>query len=130
VPLGELLAMTAEADVGVTLLQDTCENHRLALPNKLFEYVAAGVPVVAAALPEAARLVAQYGIGWTVTPDDPAAVAAGLSSALAACGDPLLLRRIAEAAGELTWSREQTRLTGLYARLASGLQRSDLPSGA
>ena len=42
VALAELLAHTAEADVGVTLLQDTCENHRLALPNKLFEYIAAG----------------------------------------------------------------------------------------
>ena len=36
-----------EADVGVSLLEPTCENHRLALPNKLFEYIAAGVPVVA-----------------------------------------------------------------------------------
>jgi Glycosyltransferase Family 4 len=41
VPLDELLAYTAEADLGVTLLQDNCENHRLALPNKLFEYIAA-----------------------------------------------------------------------------------------
>ena len=57
VPLDDLLANTAEADVGVTLLQDTCENHRLALPNKLFEYIAAGVPVVASALPEVQRLV-------------------------------------------------------------------------
>ena len=36
IALADLLAYTAEADVGVTLLQDTCENHRLALPNKLF----------------------------------------------------------------------------------------------
>ncbi len=57
VPLSELLANTAEADVGVTLLQDTCENHRLALPNKLFEYIAASVPVVASALPETERLI-------------------------------------------------------------------------
>ena len=44
VPLEELLAHTAQADVGVTLLQDTCQNHRLAPPNKLFEYIAAGIP--------------------------------------------------------------------------------------
>ena len=57
VELGRLLAYTAEADVGVSLLQDTCENHRLALPNKLFEYLAAGVPVVVSDLPEMASLV-------------------------------------------------------------------------
>ena len=57
VPLERLLEHTADADVGVSLLQDTCENHRLALPNKVFEYVAAGVPVVVSDLPELTRLV-------------------------------------------------------------------------
>jgi glycosyltransferase involved in cell wall biosynthesis len=117
VPLSELLSYTAEADVGVTLLQDTCENHRLALPNKLFEYVAAGVPVVASALPETERLVGSYGIGWTVAPDDPVALADGLRLALAGRGDPALHARIATAASELRWSVEQERLLGMYAAL-------------
>ena len=72
VPLAELLSYSAQADVGVTLLEDTCENHRLALPNKAFEYVAAGIPVVASDLPELRRIVEDYGIGWTVDPADPA----------------------------------------------------------
>jgi glycosyltransferase involved in cell wall biosynthesis len=118
VPLERLLAHTAEADVGVTLLQDTCENHRLALPNKLFEYIAAGVPVVAAALAETERLVEAYGVGWCADSADPAAVARALEAALAARGDPLLGERLRRAGEELTWSREQARLTGLYDRLA------------
>jgi glycosyltransferase involved in cell wall biosynthesis len=48
--------------VGVSLLQDTCENHRLALPNKLFEYLAAGVPVVVSDLPEMGGLVRALGV--------------------------------------------------------------------
>ncbi len=119
VPLWELLANTAEADVGVTLLQANCDNHRLALPNKLFEYIAAGVPVVASALPEVKRLVDAYGIGWCVAPDDPAAVAAALTRALQAGGDRALRERLARAGRDLTWSREQTRLLELYARLAN-----------
>ena len=71
VPLERLLEHTADADVGVSLLQDTCENHRLALPNKVFEYVAAGVPVVVSDLPELTRLVEQHGIGWTVAARRP-----------------------------------------------------------
>ncbi|HME01563.1 MAG TPA: glycosyltransferase [Solirubrobacteraceae bacterium] len=117
VPLSELLANTAEADVGVTLLQDTCENHRLALPNKLFEYIAAGVPVVASALPETERLIRSTGIGWYTTPNDPDAVARALRLALAARDDEVLAERLRDAARELCWSREQHRLLGLYERL-------------
>jgi glycosyltransferase involved in cell wall biosynthesis len=117
VALDDLLAHTAEADVGVTLLQDTCENHRLALPNKLFEYIAAGVPVVASALPETRRLVEGHAVGWCVAPDQPEALAAALRVALAHRRDPALRARLARAAELLTWSREQTRLIGLYAEL-------------
>jgi glycosyltransferase involved in cell wall biosynthesis len=114
VPLEDLLAHTAEADVGVTLLQDTCLNHRLALPNKLFEYIAAGVPVVAAALPETRRLVETYGVGWCAPPADPVAVAQALKAALDGRSDPGLRKRLARAAEELCWEREQLRLLALY----------------
>lgn len=118
VPLEELLAHTAEADVGVTLLQDTCENHRLALPNKLFEYIAAGVPVVTSALPEIQRLVEGYGVGWCVTPGEPDTLARTLHHALAHGRGEELRERLSRAAGELCWSREQHRLLGLYQRFA------------
>jgi glycosyltransferase involved in cell wall biosynthesis len=119
VPLERLLAYTAEADVGVTLLQDTCENHRLALPNKLFEYIAAGVPVVASALPETRALVERHGVGWCVPPGDSAALADALALALRRREDVELRARLRRAAEELNWEREQQRLVGLYERLAS-----------
>ena len=119
VPLEDLLAHTAEADLGVTLLQDTCLNHRLALPNKLFEYIAAGVPVVAAALPETQRLVETHGVGWCVPSDDPSAVARTLRTALGALPDQALRERLEEAARELSWAREQQRLLELYEWLAT-----------
>jgi glycosyltransferase involved in cell wall biosynthesis len=59
VPVAEIRAHTRQATVGVSLLEDTCENHRLALPNKVFEYLAAGVPVLASDLPELRRLLAE-----------------------------------------------------------------------
>jgi glycosyltransferase involved in cell wall biosynthesis len=123
VPLDRLLAHTAQADVGVSLLEPSCDNHRLALPNKVFEYVAAGVPVVVSDLPELRRLVRAYGIGWTVDPGDPASIAAGLDSALGAGGDRELQQRLSRAAAELSWDRERQRLLDLYSRLA------DRPSG-
>ena len=110
-----------ERSNGVTLLQDTCENHRLALPNKLFEYIVAGVPVVASALPETERIVSAYGIGWCAAPDDPVGLAKVLRRALSERGNADRQNRLAVAAAELRWSREQTRLIDLYSALSARL---------
>jgi glycosyltransferase involved in cell wall biosynthesis len=112
-----LLSHTMQADVGISLLEDNCENHRLALPNKLFEYVAAGLPVVVADLPEAARLVRKHGIGWCTDPSDPKSVAAALRMALAQQDDERLRGRLEQAASELSWKREKRRLLAVYAGL-------------
>ncbi|MFQ5568681.1 MAG: glycosyltransferase family 4 protein [Rhodothermales bacterium] len=70
VPPDALLPITASADIGITLLEDTCLNHRFALPNKLFEYVMAGLPVLASDLPEIRGVVDTFGVGCLVDPAD------------------------------------------------------------
>jgi glycosyltransferase involved in cell wall biosynthesis len=117
VALAELLSYTTQADVGVSLLQDSCENHRLALPNKLFEYLAAGLPVVVSDLPEMRRLVIERQVGWVTDSGDPADIARVLAEATGARGDESLENRVRVAAAELNWSQERARLTDLYARL-------------
>lgn len=119
VPPHALLSHTAQAEVGVSLLEDNCENHRLALPNKLFEYIAACLPVVVSDLPETGRLVRARGIGWCADPADPASVAAALHAALAGGRDENLRARLRRAADELSWRREQRRLLDLYEALAA-----------
>jgi glycosyltransferase involved in cell wall biosynthesis len=121
VPLERLLGYTAEADVGVSLLGGDCENHRLALPNKVFEYVAAGVPVLASALPELDRVIREYGIGWTVDSSDPADIARGLAEALRRRDDPELGSNLERAARRLNWGEERAILESAYARLANGV---------
>ena len=83
VPSDRLLAHTASADLGVTPLQDTCLNRRFALPNKLFEYLMAGLPVIASDLPEIRRVVAPHEVGILVEPGDHTALVAALRRAVA-----------------------------------------------
>jgi glycosyltransferase involved in cell wall biosynthesis len=84
----------------------------------LFEYIAAGVPVVASALPETEALIEAYDVGWCVRPDDPDALASALRHALAA-DRAELSERLDRAAGELRRDVEKERLLALYARLGS-----------
>lgn len=63
VPQSELLAWTQAADAGVIPYQATCLNNYYCTPNKLFEFIAAGIPVLASDLPEIRRIVMGHGIG-------------------------------------------------------------------
>jgi len=97
-------------------LTDDCDNHRLALPNKLFHAVRAGVPVVAADLPEIRRVVDATGIGTLYRPGDPRSLAAAVQAAVDRYAD---LRTAVEAAApSLAWSADAQRLVEVYAALA------------
>jgi glycosyltransferase involved in cell wall biosynthesis len=82
VPSAELLEWTASADVGLCLIEDVGLSYRLSLPNKLFEYIAAGVPVLGSDLPEIARVVRALDVGSIVPADDAHAVSLALAELL------------------------------------------------
>ncbi|MGH2463985.1 MAG: glycosyltransferase family 4 protein, partial [Candidatus Limnocylindrales bacterium] len=83
VPPDELIEWVASADVVAMPIQATTLNHRLTTPNKLFEAMAAGVPVVASDLPGMAGIVRETGCGVLVDPADPAAIAGAIGDLLA-----------------------------------------------
>ena len=86
VPPDELLGWVAAADVVAMPIQPSTLNHRLTTPNKLFEAMAVGVPVVASDLPGMAPIVRETGCGVVCDPTDPAAIAAAIASILDAPG--------------------------------------------
>lgn len=82
VPAAELLAWTQGAAAGIVPYEDKMLNHWIATPNKLWEYPAAGVPLIVQPFPEMRRIVEAYGCGWVLPRDFTAAAIAGLVSSL------------------------------------------------
>jgi glycogen synthase len=79
VPPDRLVAALAGHDVGVIFNRPRAGHFQVALPNRLFEYMMAGLAVVCPALPALAEIVEGEGVGVTYTPGSPAALGAVLT---------------------------------------------------
>lgn len=60
----EIIKFTASADIGLSLIEGDCLSYQYCLPNKLFEYIMAGLPVVVTDLPEMKKIVEMNRIGY------------------------------------------------------------------
>jgi glycosyltransferase involved in cell wall biosynthesis len=109
-----LFNYTALADIGLSLDKDVSANAHFSLPNKIFEYINAGTPLVVSNLPERERIVKHYNVGLVAESVTPEAVVA----AVKALCDPVLLAQCQEnckiAARELTWEDEEKVLETVY----------------
>ena len=116
VPFTELRPITRACDVGVHLGTSQGLNVQFGLPNKLFDYIAAGIPSVVTDWPEQGGIVRTHDVGRVVpvgaSPEEVAraieAVVADADRYRVTCG---------VAAGELVWERESERLLDVYERL-------------
>ncbi len=115
-PREQLLDATASADVGIQLLAGHNLNHRLTLPNKLFEYMMAGLPFVSTAWPAVGQVVRQTGAGVAIVRITPEAIAAAIRQVL---DDPIAYRAmrqagLAAARAEFNWEQQAVKLLRLY----------------
>jgi glycosyltransferase involved in cell wall biosynthesis len=79
VPSGIHMDYVRSADFGIHLMENTCLNHYYALPNKLFEYAMAGIPVIVSNMLEMARLTKENGIGFVLDRNEPQSLVKVLS---------------------------------------------------
>lgn len=104
----QLNQLTRTASLGISVEEDMGLNYRYALPNKLFDYIQARIPVVVSDLPEMRRIVEQYGIGLVATSHNPQTLASHFRTALFVTSlRNEWLRGLEKAANELTWEKEE-----------------------
>jgi len=112
IPNDELLAWTAAADIGLCNIVNASLSYYTTLPNKLFEYIMAGVPVIGSDSPEIGRVIREEGVGEVCDPEDPVGLAEAARKILA---DPEPYRAATVAARErYNWGIEGQKLLDLY----------------
>jgi glycosyltransferase involved in cell wall biosynthesis len=102
--------------ISLVTLTNTCENHRLALPNKLFHAVRAGVPVVAADLPELRAVVTAHKLGTLYEPGDARSLAQAVRDVIADYAR--YTTGVRAAAAELNWETDSATLVTAYTTLS------------
>jgi len=116
-PYQELMQLTKNADLGLTLDKDTNLNYRYSLPNKIFDYIQAGIPVVASPLPEIAHIINTYQVGCTIIDHNPVNMANTINEVLA---DQQLIDKwknnCSFASLNLNWEIEEKVIVDLYAK--------------
>ncbi len=108
VPHDQVVQLVREADCGLCMIEDVSLSDRLCLPNKLFEYAFAGIPILASRLPEIERVVTEYGLGLCCDNDAGSIRVAVQQIELERL--PLPLADLSE----LSWERQARRLQEAY----------------
>jgi glycosyltransferase involved in cell wall biosynthesis len=117
VPYEELLEWTASSDMGLIVYPpDYSQNVQMMLPNKLFEFLMAGVPVLASPLEAVAEVIRAYGVGQVVSSLAPPDIGAAINAMLADqhALDRMRCNALRAAQEDLNWEKEQQKLVRLY----------------
>lgn len=121
VPPAEVEAYAASADVGVNAIVGTSLNDRYSLPNKLFHYMAAGLPVVASDLPQVREIVEGARCGLLTDTRRPEAIAESIGRILADPDEAAAMgaRGRAAVAERYNWATSAATLRAVYDALPS-----------
>lgn len=104
----------SQADLGAVLIASDDLNFLFSLPNKFFECVAAGLPIISSSNPEIASLVERYDIGVICNPKDPPAIAQAILTALKPENLSRFQQNVEKARNEVTWEHEEKTLVTFY----------------
>ena len=111
----QLISHAAKADIGVVLFEPTSLNYSFALPNKFFEYIMAGLPVLASNIETLKYYVDQYNIGRTVDPNSVEDIFQTIHEMLNNDSNlEMWKNNCLKLATELNWEKESKKMVDIY----------------
>jgi len=109
----ELKKMTQLADLGISIEEDLGLNYKYALPNKLFDYIQAQIPVLVSDLDEMKQIVQKYNFGEVIIDRNPEALATQINALLLKNKD-FYAKQLQKASVELCWENESKKLMKIF----------------
>ena len=112
----ELRKITPLADLGISIEEDLGLNYRYALPNKIFDYIHASIPILVSDLPEMKHIVLEYQVGEIINNRKPKELAKQIESILRTKKHSWK-RNLKIAASNLQWQKEEEVLHSIFTYL-------------
>jgi glycosyltransferase involved in cell wall biosynthesis len=114
----ELMRYTKTADAGLSLDKNTNENHKFSLPNKLFDYIGAGIPVIASDLYEIRKVLIEHRCGILIPEVNPGEISKAI---IRLRDDSAFLAELKQnsviASDTLNWSVESVKVEEFYSSI-------------
>ena len=113
----ELIHYTRNADIGLTIDKDNNINYHFSLPNKLFDYIHAQVPILASSLPEIKNIITKYNIGFFIQNHQPKHIAECIQTMMYSKEYSTWKNNLIIAAEENNWQKEKSVWINLLKRI-------------
>ena len=118
VPPNQILSVCKLADVGIAPIQNLCKSYYLSLPNKIFEYIHAELPVLVSDFPEMKRIIDNYSVGEVFNVEEPSSIVGVINNYF---DNPEKIisykQNCLKASKVLNWDNEEKQLFNLYNQL-------------